>query len=53
MLTTDLSEQLLDIDIDLAGRPDVADLKAVGLEAVLHEPDLLDRDPVLARVVDP
>src|SRR4051812_36451747 len=52
MLAVHLGEQLLDIDVDLAGGPDVANLEAVGLEAVLHEPDLLDRDPVLARIVD-
>ena len=52
MLAAHLDEQLLDVDVDLAGGPDVADLEAVGLEAVLHEPDLLDGDPVLARIVD-
>src|SRR4051812_25925525 len=50
MLAAHLHQQLLDIDIDLACRADVADLKAV---AVLDEPDFLDRDAVLTRVVDP
>ena len=52
MLAADLGAQLLDVDIDLARGPDVANLEAVGLEAVLHEPDLFDGDTVLARIVD-
>ena len=48
VLAAHLGEQLLDIDIDLAGGADVADFKAVGREAILDEPDFLDRDPVLA-----
>ena len=36
-------EQRIQVDIDLAGRPDMTDLEAVGLEAVFHQPDLLDR----------
>ena len=44
------TEQRIQIDIDLARRPDVADLKAVGLEAVFHQPDFLDADHFLHPV---
>src|SRR5262252_5532555 len=47
-----LCEDLLDVDIALTVRPDVADLKAVGLEAVFDEAGFLDPDPLLALVVD-
>ena len=30
------AEQLVEIDIALAGRPDVADLETVGLEPIFH-----------------
>ena len=43
-----LRQQLIQIDIDLARRADVADFEAVGLEAVLDQPGLLDRDPSCA-----
>ena len=42
-------EQRIHIDIDLARRPDVADLETVGLEAVFHESDFLDADHFLSR----
>src|SRR5882724_8184993 len=38
------TEQGIQIDIDLAGRSDMADFKALRLEAVFHQPDLLDAD---------
>jgi hypothetical protein len=37
----------IQIDIDLTRRPDVAHFKAVGLEAVFHEPDFFDADRFL------
>jgi hypothetical protein len=42
--------QLVEIDIALAGRPDVADLETVGLEPIFHQPHFLGADPVLPRV---
>ena len=36
-----LAEQLIQPDIDLARRADVADLKTVGRKTILHQPDLL------------
>ena len=42
--------QRIQIDIGLARRPDVADLKTVGLEAILHQPDFLDADHFLHPV---
>ena len=44
------AEQLVEIDIALAGRPDVADLETVGLEPIFHQPHFLGADPVLPRV---
>src|SRR6266567_2089483 len=52
MLAAHLGEEFFDIEINLARGADVADLKTVGLEAILDEAGLLDRDPVLARIVD-
>src|SRR5262249_21686681 len=52
VLAAHLCVQLLDVDIDLACRADVANLEAVGAEAVFDEAGLLDRAPVLALVVD-
>ncbi len=40
----------IQIDIGLAGRPDVTDFEAVGLEAVFHQPDLLDPDQFLLGI---
>ena len=36
--------KLVQIDIDLAGRPDMEDFETVGLEAILHESDLFGAD---------
>ena len=36
-------------DIDLARRPDVADLETVGRKAVFHQPGFLDADHFLLR----
>src|SRR3981081_4507340 len=38
------------IDIGLARRSDVTNLKAVGLEAVFHQSDLFDADHFLLRI---
>ena len=38
------ADQLVKSDIDLAGHPDVTDLKAVGGKTILHQPDLLGAD---------
>jgi hypothetical protein len=43
-------QQRIQIDIDLTGRPDVTDLKAVGPETILHQSDLLDSDHFLGPV---
>src|SRR6185312_10581749 len=43
-------QQRVQIDIDLAGRPDVTDLETVGLEAIFHQADLLDTDHFLPGI---
>ena len=39
-----LANQRIQLDIGLAGRPDMADFKTVGLKAILHQPDFLGAD---------
>src|SRR5438045_7598398 len=45
-----LGEKLVQVDVDLARCLDVADLKAIDLEAVFHQSDFLDADPLLPRI---
>jgi hypothetical protein len=45
-----LAKQRIHIDIDLARRLEVTNLKAVGLKAVFHEADLLGADHFLPRI---
>src|SRR5437667_12723793 len=43
-------KKFIQIDIDLTRRLDVADFKAVGLEAVFDQSDFLDADPLLPHI---
>ena len=45
-----LAEQLIEVDIVLARRPDVADFKTVRPKAIFDQPGLLDADHLLFRV---
>ncbi len=45
-----LADQLIQADIGLARRSDVADFKTVGLKTILHQPDFLDADHLLHPV---
>src|SRR4029077_20409150 len=47
LVLRDLAEQLVEPDVDLAGRPDVTDFKAVRCKAIFHQPALLDADHFL------
>lgn len=49
MLAAHLGKELLNIDIDLARRADVADFKAIRGEAVLDEAGFLSRSGPDAR----
>ena len=43
-------KQLIQVDIDLARRADVADFETVRRETIFHQPGFLQRDPFLALV---
>ena len=49
-LVTLVLEQRVDIDIDLARRTHVQNLKTVGPEAILHHSDFLDAEHLLPRI---
>src|SRR6476659_5765044 len=50
LLARSRADQRIQIDIGLARRPDVKNLKTVGLEPILDQPDLLDADHFLPRI---